>query len=53
MRGHLRTIVAGVVIVVIAVSLFVESPGAVEGVALAAVVVAMMLVILRERRNLR
>ena len=53
MRGHLRTIVAGVVIVVIAVSLFVESPGAVEGVALAIVVVAMMLVILRERRNLR
>jgi hypothetical protein len=53
MRGQLRTIVAGVVIVVIAASLFVESPGAVEGVALAVVVVAMMLVILRERRNPR
>ena len=44
---------AGVVIVVIAVSLFVESPGAAEGVALGVVAVAMMIVILRERRSLR
>jgi hypothetical protein len=46
-------IVAGVVILIIAVASLVERPGAVENVALAVVVVAMVLVILRERRRAR
>ena len=53
MRGQLRTIVAAVVIVVIGVAFFVETPGTVEGVGLAVVLLAMILVILRERRSPR
>jgi hypothetical protein len=53
MRRQLRMIVAGVVVVVIAVASIVETPGAVELAGFAVVVIAMMVVIQRERSNLR
>jgi hypothetical protein len=46
-------IVAGVVIVVIVIATIVEAPGTVELVGLAVVVIAMLLVVQRERRRLR
>jgi EamA domain-containing membrane protein RarD len=53
MRSQLRTIVAGVVIVVIGVALLVETPGTVESIGFVVVVLAMILVIVRERRGAR
>jgi Flp pilus assembly protein TadB len=53
MRSQLRMIVFGVVIAVIVVGWIVESPGTVEGVGLAVVLLTMLLLILRERRNTR
>jgi hypothetical protein len=46
-------LVAGVVIVVLAVASFVETPGTVEGIGIAVVIVAMGVVILRERTSER
>jgi hypothetical protein len=53
MRSQLRMIVAGMVVIVITAASIVETPGAVEGLGFAVVVIAMLLVIQRERRNLR
>jgi hypothetical protein len=53
MRSQLRIIVFGVVAVVIVVGVIVESPGSVEAVGLAVVLVTMLLLILRERRRTR
>jgi hypothetical protein len=51
MRSQLRMIVFGVVIAVIVLGFIVESPGTVEGVGFAVVLVTMVLLILRERRK--
>jgi hypothetical protein len=53
MRSRLRISVFGVVIIVIVLGFIIESPGTVEAVALAVVFAAMILLILRERRNPR
>lgn len=53
MRGQLRTIVAAAVIVVIVIALFVESPGTVEGIGLGIILLAMVFVVLQERRKPR
>jgi len=53
MRSQVRLIVFGAVIAVIVVSWIVESPGAVEGVGLAVVLIAMVLLIAHERRDPR
>jgi hypothetical protein len=44
-------VVAGAVIAVVAVALIVETPGTVESVGLAVVLLAMILVIVQERRR--
>jgi drug/metabolite transporter (DMT)-like permease len=46
-------LVAGVVFVVIGVALIVETPGTLESVGLAIVLVAMLLVVREERRRTR
>jgi hypothetical protein len=53
MRSHLRIVVFGVVIIVIGIASIVESPGAGEAVVFAVVLVAMILLIARERKNPR
>ncbi len=52
-RGQLRMIVAVLVIMVIAASLILETPGTVETVGLAVVAAAMLLIIVQERGKLR
>jgi hypothetical protein len=52
-RGQLRVVIAGVVIVVLAIALIVETPGGLESAGIAVVVLAMILVIVQERRRLR
>jgi hypothetical protein len=52
MRSRLRMIVFGVVSVVIVVGVIVEPPGVVETVGFAVVLVTMIFLLLRERRNL-
>jgi Flp pilus assembly protein TadB len=52
MRGQLRMIAFGVVIVVIVVAFIVESPGTVEILGLV-VLITMILLIVRERRQTR
>jgi hypothetical protein len=53
MRSQLRMVVFGVVIAVIVVGFTFESPGTLEGVGLAVVLLTMIGLILRERRNPR
>ena len=53
MRGRLRMTLAGIVFVVICVALIVEPPGTAEGIGLAIVLVAMLVVVLQEWRRLR
>ena len=52
-RSQLRMIVFGVVFIVVAVALIVEPPGQLGDLVLAAVLVIMLQVILRERRKPR
>jgi hypothetical protein len=51
MRGPLRMTVAGAVILVIVLALILETPGTVASVGLVIVLLAMVLVILQERRR--
>jgi EamA domain-containing membrane protein RarD len=53
MRDQLRMIVCGVVILIIAVASIAEPPGTVQSIGYAVVIVAMMIVIQRERKRLR
>jgi Flp pilus assembly protein TadB len=53
MRSKLRTVVCGVVAVIIVIAWVAEPPGTVEAVGLAVVFVAMILVVLREIRASR
>ncbi len=51
MRGPLRILIAGIVIVVIGGDLILETPGTIESVGLVLVLVAMLIVIVQERRK--
>lgn len=53
MRGQLRMVVAGIVIIVIAAASIVEPPGTLQGIGFAIVVLAMLLVVLQEWRRSR
>jgi hypothetical protein len=52
-RSQLRMAVAGIVIIVIALALIIETPGSAEDIGFAVIIISMLLVILRGRRNLR
>jgi hypothetical protein len=51
-RSQIRTIVAGVVIVLIAAALIFETPGTVGLVGMAVVLASMVLLIVQERRRI-
>jgi Flp pilus assembly protein TadB len=53
MPDQLRMIVCGIVLIVIAVASIIEPPGAIQRIGYIIVIVAMLVVIQRERKRLR